>query len=166
MEEAPVDKDQNGKFEIVLTTPQINTLSVGSPVYYRGIEVGAVSYFALNDDARMVSIHLLIETNFAPLIRTDTKFWNAGGINVRLKLLGINVSAENMKSLIIGGIAFATPDDPGPPAPASTVFPLYAKPDNSWLDWSPAIAITNSKARNGGATSPSILLNDVSPPEK
>jgi paraquat-inducible protein B len=166
LEEAPVDQDQNGKFEVVLTTRQISTLSVGSSVYYRGVEVGAVSYFALNNDARMISIHLLIETNFAPLIRADTRFWNAGGISVRLKLLGINVSAENFKSLIIGGIAFATPTDPGLPARPGSTFPLYDKPESSWLDWSPSIAITNAEAKGTGDASPSMLLNDVNPPNK
>jgi paraquat-inducible protein B len=166
VEEAPVDEDKNGKFEVVLTTPQINTLSVGSSVYYRGVEVGNVSYFALNGDAQNISIHVLIETNFAPLIRSGTKFWNAGGISVRLKLLGINVSAENFKSLIIGGIAFATPNDPGPPVSPGATFPLYTKPENSWLDWSPSISITNAKAKGSGDASPSMLLNDVSPPSK
>ena len=167
LEEGPVEQgDDNHKFEVILTTPQINTLSVGSSVYYRGFEVGTVSYFALDDDARIINIHLLIETNFAPLICTGTKFWNAGGISVRLKLLGINVSAENFKSLLIGGIAFATPTDPGPSATNGATFPLYDKPDNSWLDWSPSISITNANARAKGDTSPSMLLNDVSPTDK
>ncbi len=164
-ETAPPDAGSNGKFEVIVTTPQISTLSVGSSVYYRGVEVGAVSYFALNKDAQTVNIHLLLETNFAPLICSGTKFWNAGGISMRLKLLGINVSAENFKSLIVGGIAFATPNDPGPPAHSGDTFTLYAKPDNSWLGWSPAIAITDAKVGGDADASPSMLLNDVSPPE-
>jgi len=166
LEAAPVDQDQEGKFEVILNTAQISTLSVGSSVYYRGVEVGNVSYFALSNDARMINIHLLIETNFAPLIRTGTKFWNAGGISVRLKLLGINVSAENLKALIIGGIAFATPTDPGPPASPGTTFPLYAKPESPWLDWSPSITITNAPAKGPNEASPSVFLNDVTPPSK
>ncbi len=165
LETALPDEGRNGKFEIIVTTPQISTLSIGSSVYYRGVEVGAVSYFALNNSAQNVNIHLLIETNFAPLICAGTKFWNAGGISVRLKLLGINVSAENFKSLIIGGIAFATPTDPGPPAHSGDTFPLYAKSDNAWLNWSPLIAITEAKVGGDADASPSVLLNDVSPAE-
>jgi len=170
--EAPVNTNPNGKYEMLVTTPQINTLSAGSPVYYRGVEVGEVAYFALGNDARMINIHLLIETNYAPLVRTNTKFWNAGGISFHLKLLGINISAENFKSLIIGGIAFATPNEPGPSAPAGTTFTLYDKPDNDWLTWSPAIAIATNNSKNkssggGGASpSPSTLLNEVAPAAK
>ena len=163
LDKPPVTSDFTGKFEVVVTTPQITTLSSSSPVYYRGIEVGSVAYFSLSDDARFINIHLLIATNYAPLVRADTKFWNAGGISFRLKLLGINVSAENFKSLMIGGIAFATPASTNPPARSGTVFPLYDKPDNDWLKWSPPIAIsTPQTGPTGNLNSPStMLLNDV-----
>jgi paraquat-inducible protein B len=163
---APPDEGRNGKFEVIVTTPQISTLSVGSSVYYRGVEVGAVSYFALSSDAQTVNIHLLIETNFAPLICSGTKFWNAGGISMRLKLLGINVSAENFKSLIVGGLAFATPTDHGPQAHSGDTFPLYAKSDTAWLAWSPVIAIPEAKVGDDADAAPSMLLNDVNSPEK
>jgi paraquat-inducible protein B len=154
----PVNATQNGRFEVIVTTPQINTLTIGSPVYYRGVEVGSVSYFILNDNAQLINIHLLIETNFAPLVRMDSKFWNAGGISFRLKLLGVNISAENIKSLIIGGIAFATPDNPGPQAAPGTVFPLNERVQNDWLKWSPAIAITNSRPGPPGQGTPPTML--------
>lgn len=157
-EQPPVEANQNGRFEVIVTTPQISTLTIGSPVYYRGVEVGNVSYFVLGDDARLINIHLLIATNFAPLVRANSKFWNAGGISFHLKLSGLNVSAENIKSLIIGGIAFATPDQPGSLAPPGTVFQLNAKPDLDWLKWSPAIPIINPKPGPPGSGTPSAML--------
>jgi paraquat-inducible protein B len=60
-------------------------------------------------------------------MRADTKFWNAGGISVRLKLLGVNVSAESFKSLIFGGIAFATPPAPGNTVSNGCIFQLNEK---------------------------------------
>jgi paraquat-inducible protein B len=86
----------------------------------------------------------LIKTKFAPLVRADSIFWNAGGINVDLRLLGISISAENFRSVIIGGVAFATPNEVGDQAPAGTVFPLHDKVENKWLSWAPSIAITNA----------------------
>jgi paraquat-inducible protein B len=162
LEQAPEEIGRDGKFEVTVTTPQISTLSIGSSVYYRGIEVGTVSYFALNNDAKTISIHLLIETNFASLIRSDTKFWNAGGISFRLRFVGLNISAENLKSLIIGGIAFATPTDPGAPAHSGDTYTLYDKPEKSWLEWSPNIPITSMQT-GGNANAPSVLINDVTP---
>jgi paraquat-inducible protein B len=164
-ESAPIDENLQGKYEVVVTTPQISTLSVGAPVYYRGIEVGSVAYFMLGANAQSINIHLYIETNFAPLVCLGSRFWNAGGISFRLHFLGLNVSAENFRSLIAGGVAFATPTETGPPAPSGTVFPLYEKPDNEWLKWSPAIPITADQ-KPGGNSSPAVLLNNVDDADK
>ena len=152
--------------EIILTTPQINTLSIGSPVYYRGIEVGAVEYFVLSTNSTQVEIHVLIKPAFAPLVRADSQFWNAGGISVSLKFFGINVSAENIKSLVIGGIAFATPSPPGILATNGGIFQLNEKVDDKWLKWSPAIEITNANPTAPQGSPSSLLLNSVNPNSK
>lgn len=138
-ERAPILKSEEGSLELVVITSDKQSLNQGSPVYYRGMEVGKVRYIELNEDATAINVHVLIENRFAPLVRTDTRFWNAGGINVSLKLFSINLSAESAKSLLVGGIAFATPDPPGPRAAPGNAFILYDKPDEKWLKWAPRI---------------------------
>ena len=165
-EEPPILNQSKKGLEIILTAPQIKTLSAGSPVYYRGIEVGAVEYYVLSTNATGVEIHTLIKPSFAPLIRADSQFWNAGGISVNLKLFGINISAETFKSLIIGGIAFATPSPPGDLASNGAVFPLSEKMDEKWLKWSPVIEITNASSVVPQDSPSSLLLNSVSPDSK
>jgi paraquat-inducible protein B len=161
VEEPPIMESSRKGLEIILTTPQVNTLSVGSPVYYRGVEVGKVEYFVLSTNSTEVEIHARIEPSFAPLVRTDSQFWNAGGISVSLKFFGINISAENLKSLVIGGIAFATPPPPGILASNDSVFPLNEKADDKWLNWSPVIAITNSSVKMPQGPPSSFLLNSM-----
>ena len=165
-EEPPILNQSKSGLEIILTTPQINTLSIGSPVYYRGIEVGAVEYFVLSTNSTEVKIHALIEPAFAPLVRTDSQFWNAGGISMRLKFFGIDVSAENFKSLVIGGIAFATPTSSEAPAANGSTFPLNEKADDKWLKWSPSIEITNASPTAPQGSPSSLLLNSVNPDSK
>ena len=116
----------------------------------------------LGKDSTAVNVHILIETNFAPLVRTDSKFWNAGGVGVHFGLFsGFSMSAESLKSLVIGGIAFATPPTPGILATNGDIFPLNEKADGKWLKWSPAIAITNTPARPAQSPPSSLLLNSV-----
>jgi paraquat-inducible protein B len=160
-ERPPLMKTFEDGLEVIVTAPQLGALNVGSPVYYRGLEVGAVRYFELGEDSTQIKIHMFIQTNYAPLVRTNTKFWNAGGINVDLKLFGINVSAETFKSLVIGGIAFATPSPPGNTASNATVFALNKKVDDEWLKWSPVIAITNATPAASEDSPSSLLLNSV-----
>jgi paraquat-inducible protein B len=155
-----------GGLEVIVTTPELGTLNVGSPVYYRGMEAGEVKYFVLGADSTEVEVHLLIKTNFTQLVRVDTKFWNAGGININLRFLGINISAESFKSLVIGGIAFATPPTPGSEATNRTVFALNEKLDEKWLKWAPDISSTHAQTRAATpppSSSSSLLLNSMAP---
>jgi len=161
-EKPPILKSSDGGLEIILTTPSLRSLTVGAPVYYRGMEVGLVQYFVLGKDSTAVNVHILIETNFAPLVRTDSKFWNAGGIGVHFGLFsGFSMSAESLKALVIGGIAFATPPSPGMLATNDNIFPLNEKVDDKWLKWSPVISITNTPAKAPQSPPSSLLLNSV-----
>jgi paraquat-inducible protein B len=164
-DQPPILDAPRGGLEITLTTPHLPTLSVGSPVYYRGMEVGEVRYFVLADDATSVKIHLLIETNFAPLVRTDSMFWNAGGVKADLRFFKLDFNAQTFKSLVIGGIAFATPSPPGPEATADTAFTLFDKPEKSWLEWSPAIPIS-PKSQNPADVPQSVLMEDINQIQK
>lgn len=163
-EEPPILKTSEGELEIILTTPSLGSLTVGAPVYFRGMEVGSVRYFVLGKDSTAVNVHVLIETNFESLVRTDTKFWNAGGINAHFGLFsGFSMGAETLKSLLVGGIAFATPPPPGILVTNGSTFPLNEKVDKKWLKWSPAIVITNASIKMPQDSPSSILLNSVNP---
>jgi paraquat-inducible protein B len=144
LEEAPILPSVNKGVEFILSTSGIRSLAQGSPVYYRGAEVGSVEYLSLSDDSTVVNIHILIEEKFSALVRANTVFWNAGGINMDLHLLGISFNAENAKSVIIGGIAFATPDNYGKVATNNADFVLHDKVEDKWLEWSPSIILTNA----------------------
>ena len=104
-------KPAQGSLEIMLHTAHKGSLTEESPVYYRGMEVGVVRYFELNQDASGVIVHVLIEKRFAALVRTNTKNLNAGGINVSLKIVRDQHERRVRESpLVIGGVEFATPD--------------------------------------------------------
>jgi paraquat-inducible protein B len=163
-EKPPILKTSDGGLEIILTAPSLGSLTVGAPVYYRGLEVGSVKDFALGEDSTAVNVHILIETNFAPLVRADSKFWNAGGVGVHFGLFsGFSMNAESLKALVIGGIAFATPSPPGILASNGDIFPLNEKVDDKWLKWSPAIAIINAQPKTSQSPPASLLLNSMNP---
>jgi len=128
VEEGPSTESVEDGLPIVLTALDAGSIASGSPIYYRGIEVGSVQLLSLSDDATTVLIHGAIQPKYVSLVHTNTKFWNAGGINVDLKLFGIKLRAESFKSLLAGGIAFNTESPPGAPAAPGSQFPLYDKP--------------------------------------
>jgi paraquat-inducible protein B len=128
VEEGPSTESVEDGLQLTLTAPDAGSIASGSPIYYRGIEVGSVQQLTLSDDANSILIHAAIHPNFASLVHSNTRFWNAGGINVDLKLFGIKLRAESFKSLLAGGIAFNTPEPVGGPATTNAVYTLYDKP--------------------------------------
>ncbi len=153
--EPPVIQEQKNGTEFILQASQIRSLGADSPVYFRGLMAGKVLYLDLGEDSKHVNVHVLLKPGFSPLVHRNTVWWNAGGIDINWHLLsGLNMSAENLKSLVTGGITFATPNDAEGNAPPGTEFTLYERPDEKWLGWSPYLEITNSTAqspRNAGA---------------
>jgi paraquat-inducible protein B len=60
-------------------------------------------------------------------VHTDTRFWNASGIDMSVGADGIKVDTQSLVSILVGGIAFEEPaGSPQEPAAAETQFPLYA----------------------------------------
>lgn len=141
-ENPPVATEGKG-LKITLISARLGSLKVGSPVYYRGIEVGAVQNYRLGADARVVNIHVIIQQRYASLVRMGSKFWEVSGVEVSAGLLrGVEINVESLSSLVAGGIAFATPNDPKDgTAKGGTVFRLYDKSMKEWLEWAPKIPI-------------------------
>jgi paraquat-inducible protein B len=140
-ESEPISEEQ-GALHVTLLMPNLRSVQEESSVYYRGIKVGEVLKYQLGNDAQEVRLQARIHKEYAPLVRMNSKFWNAGGIDFRFGIFrGAEISAESAKALLSGGIEFATPTDAGEPAIDGTVFRLYEKPEDAWKDWMPLIRL-------------------------
>ena len=128
--------------DILLLVSKLGSLQPKSPVFYRDIQVGQVVDCRLSDDAREVVVHARVEEKYAPLVRMNSVFWNAGGINFHIGLFsGANISAESAQTLVSGGIEFATPPDYQDTATNGESFILDDKSKEEWEKWSPAIPL-------------------------
>jgi paraquat-inducible protein B len=128
--------------DIQLLATKLDSLQAQSPIFYRGVQVGEVLDCRLSDDARKVLIQARIQAEYAPLVRMNSKFWNAGGINFHLGLFsGAKITAESAQTLISGGVAFATPPDYQDTATNGAVFLLNEKIEAEWEKWTPAIPL-------------------------
>ena len=161
LEPGPAVTLEAGGLDFTLTWPQLGWLNPGAPIYYRGVEVGLVRDYSLGDHATNILIRARIHSRYAPLVRENSKFWNAGGIKADVGLFGVSVSAETLKSLLVGGIAFATPSPPGARVEGNVIFPLNEKAEHKWLKWSPDIAL--EPQTNNPEPPPAIDLDELAP---
>src|SRR5207245_7410799 len=106
-------------------------ISLGAPVFYRDLNVGEVLGWDIADMAEYVTIRAFVREPYDSYVRDETRFWNASGISIKLGGAGVEVQMESLKALLLGGIAFETPEAEIRAAAATEnhVFPLFADRD-------------------------------------
>lgn len=142
--QAPINRMGAAGLNIVISSPQRDSIKIGSKVLYRQMPVGEVKSVELADNAQSVLFYVNIEPRYALLVRKNSVFWNSSGVEVDFGLFkGATVRTESLESILEGGIAFATPDGAamGPVAMPQSVFKLHDQPENAWLEWKPAIKL-------------------------
>ena len=141
---APIAEVPIGALEIVLHAPQRWGIDRGVPVTYRGLRVGQVLSVGLSSDGTSLEARAFIESRYRSLVRQNSVFWSASGVDVSVGFSGFQFTADTLSSIAQGGVAFATPAEPGSAANTGQRF-LYAKsPQEEWLTWQPRIAATDA----------------------
>ena len=127
LEVAPIITGQPGR-QFVLKAADLGSLGIGSPIYYRRLQVGQVIAYDLAPDGKAVEIKIFVNAPYDKYVNPGTRFWNASGIDVSLGADGVDVRTESLVALLAGGLAFDTPPFlPTEPArAANTVFTLYS----------------------------------------
>jgi paraquat-inducible protein B len=111
----------------VLQTPDLGSLDVGTPIYFRRFEVGEVTAYALDPDGRAVSVKAFVKAPYDAYVTGATRFWHASGIDLSLSAAGLDVQTQSVLSILVGGVAFDNPASGGvaPRAEAGAQFTLY-----------------------------------------
>lgn len=118
-----------------LTTADLGSLDIGSPVYYRRIPVGQVIGYSLDDSGQAVHVQIFIDAPNDKFVTASSRFWNASGFNVSLGADGVEVQTESLVSVVAGGVAFASVDPSDTePAKADTRFDLAPTREKAMAD--------------------------------
>lgn len=114
----PITYGEQGK-RFTLHTEDLGSLDIGSPVYYRRIEVGQVISYQLAEDGKGVDVEIFVHAPNDKFVTTDTRFWNASGIDLTVGASGLKVNTESLSTILAGGVAFVEPKYSPNPTPAS-----------------------------------------------
>jgi paraquat-inducible protein B len=131
LEDPPVlESDVPGR-TFLLKANRIGNISLGSPIFYRDFSVGEVLGWDVGDMADNVLIHAFVREPFDKYVRDGSRFWNASGVSVKLGASGIDLELQSLRAVVLGGIAFETPDEARSSKPSADrhQFPLYANQD-------------------------------------
>jgi paraquat-inducible protein B len=126
---------------IVVEAPEAGSLNIGTPVLFRGIEVGTVTGLVLGSMSDRVMVGLRISKRYQHLVRNNSVFWLASGYSLDFGLTGGVVKTGTFNQFIRGGVAFATP--PGvplaPKAQPDKHFLLQESEPKEWRQWGTAL---------------------------
>jgi len=118
--------DTKGR-SFTLLASDLGSLTRGSPISYNGITVGEVEDYVLRPNNKGVTVTAFVRSPYEELVHPETRFWNAGGVDLTLGSQGLRIRANSWEQLLSGGIAFATPTEvlQKPSSQVGAVFGLY-----------------------------------------
>jgi paraquat-inducible protein B len=123
-----VTHDRAGK-RFKLKASDLGSLDIGSPVYFRRINVGRVIGYALDETGKAVNVEVFVDAPNDKFVTQGTRFWNASGVDFSVNADGLKVRTQSLVSMAVGGVAFEpviSARDAGKQAQADAQFDLYA----------------------------------------
>jgi paraquat-inducible protein B len=130
-EDPPVLESNVAGHTFLLKASQLGSISLGSPIFYRNLDVGTVLGWDIADMATSVTIHAFVRAPYDSYVHDETRFWDASGVSLKLAGAGVDVQVESLRAVLLGGVAFETPDGPAHAEISSPdhVFPLFKDRD-------------------------------------
>lgn len=123
-ETPPLTPEGAAGVRIRLRAEDGGSLDVGSPIFYKRVEVGRIESKSLTPDGNAVEFDAFITAPNDRRITTATKFWNASGVDLELGADGARLRIASLSSLIRGGASFDTGPG-GRPVEPGFVFTLF-----------------------------------------
>jgi paraquat-inducible protein B len=115
-------------------------IKVDAPVYYKNVEIGKVHKIDLSSDASFMLIDCLIYHKYKKFIRTDSRFYDISGINVKFSIFSDTwIEANTFTSIMRGGLMVVTPLEYKQKATIENRFKLIKHMPDGWDSISPSI---------------------------
>nr|WP_294556813.1 MlaD family protein [uncultured Rhodopila sp.] len=163
LENPPVLQSDVPGRTFLLDANRIGSLNLGSPILFRDLEAGEILGWDVGEMARNITVHAFVRAPFDKYVHDNSRFWNASGATVQLGANGLQFQVESLRAIVLGGIAFDTPDDPkitgeSLPNRAFTLYPNKEAADASVFKRSvPFVANFTTSVSGLGSGSPVML---------
>ncbi len=130
-ETPPLNQPGRPGRRITLATDDGTTISYGSPVLFRGVEVGRLEAPRLSADGRTVLVDAFIDAPHDTRLTQATRFWDTSGFELTFGTAGFSVDFDSLASLVTGGVSFDDVYEDGEPLPPGYVFTLYEEEEDA-----------------------------------
>ncbi|KMZ11656.1 Paraquat-inducible protein B [Candidatus Burkholderia humilis] len=130
-----VTGDQKGH-TFTLHGESLGSLDIGSPVYYRRVQVGQVTAFSLDKNGTGVTMQVFVNSPYDQYVGDNSRWWHASGVDLRLDSSGFTLNTQSLATVVLGGVAFQTPPNQqsGPQAKDNSTFRLASDQADAMRD--------------------------------
>ncbi|MCL1124932.1 MlaD family protein [Shewanella surugensis] len=126
--------------QFTLTRAQLDSFKVGTPLFFRGIQIGLIDRYSLSGQGTFVTLNAHVDPQYRYLVNNSSQFWDLSGIKVNVGLFsGAQVDTGSLETILAGGIGVVTKDTT---IVENTLkngdsFIIHDKKDPQWDKWSP-----------------------------
>ncbi|MFL9961719.1 MlaD family protein [Paraburkholderia sediminicola] len=131
----PITGDQKGH-QFILHGDSLGSIDIGSPIFYRRVQVGQVVGFSLDKDGTGVTMQVFVSAPFDQYVGTNSRWWHASGVDLRLDSSGFKLNTQSLATVIVGGLSFQSPPGQGvgAQAPNNMTFRLASDESDAMRD--------------------------------
>ncbi|MFQ6550751.1 MlaD family protein [Aestuariibius insulae] len=123
---APLVRPGREGLKILLRATSGGGLVEGTPILYRGIEVGRIGRPVISEDGNYTIAEAFVEAPHDRLINSSTRFWDTSGFTFSIGADGAEIDFQSLAALLGGGVSFDTVISGGQPISDNQLFRLFA----------------------------------------
>ncbi|MFM2481997.1 intermembrane transport protein PqiB [Celerinatantimonas sp. YJH-8] len=129
----PLSTSQDEGIRIRLSSRNIAKMSVGTPVHFRGYDVGYIEKVGFDLKNGDITYRLFIHAPYDSLVTSAVQFWLTPGLSVKSSARGFEFRMDSLETLMSGGISFGQTknDEAGHPVSDFTHFRLFASKEEA-----------------------------------
>lgn len=114
---------QEAGIHLRLRATEPGSLSVGSPLLHKNLEIGTILGFELSPNQHEILIDCFIKQKFIDLVSISSRFYLLSGVEISGGLDGLTLKTGSLQSVVAGGIGILPSS--GGALPRNPIFPLF-----------------------------------------
>ncbi|RQW64399.1 intermembrane transport protein PqiB [Vibrio viridaestus] len=110
LDQPPLSTTDDKGIRIRLFSTDNSKMEVGSPVHFRGYEVGYVEKVGFDIKRSAITYRLFIKAPYDSLVNNTIQFWMTPGLSIKGSAKGLEVKMDSLETFVSGGISFGSTD--------------------------------------------------------